>query len=466
MARPLLLAGSLVHTDDVVEVRAPFDGRVVAEVCIADVPRADFAALAAAGGFAATRRMPAHTRAAILRATAAGVALRRAELVAVLRDEGGKPVRFGRDEVDRAIRTLELCAAEALRIDGAVLPMHTGAPVTLKRCFPRGPVLALTLVNFPLLSVAQRVGPAVAAGCPIVIRPALQAPTAALLLGKALVEAGWIESAISVLPCDKPVTDALVTDPHFATLCYTGSGRAGWNVRARAGRKHLVVDSGEAANAIVESDADLEQALPRVAEGAFAHAGQACATVQRIFVHSSIYEEARARLVDATQRVGHGDPAEDDVVCGPMIDGRRRARVEAWMAGAEASGARCLAGGDRVGSVLTPAVMEAPSTGWRSHTRECSGPVAMLERYESLDEAIDLINDAPGTQETGLFTQTLSRLWHVFDRLDAGSLVHDAWPTQRPATPVEDEPNRSLRNRPRVTIEEMTEIRTLVLRNV
>lgn len=464
--RPLLLAGNLVSNNAIAGVRAPWDGRMVTHVSRAGPAEAAVAATAAAGAFDQVRRMPSRRRVAILRNAAAAVARRRIELVRAICDEGGKPVRFAGEEVDHAVDVLEICAEEAERIDGAVLSRsgeHT-SPQYLRRCFPRGPVLALTPFHMPLLGAAQRVGPAVAAGCPIVVRPPEQTPSAALLLGEALLEAGWPGEALSVLPCDQRVADALVTDVHFATLCFTGSTRSGWNIRARAGRKHVVWDAGEEASAIVEPDADLERAVARIAGGAFAHAGQHCASVQRVLVHTNVWDEVRDRFADASARVPCGDPALDDVVCGPLIDWSRITHLESWIAEAEERGLRRLCGGQRMGTVLTPVVIEASDPSWKAHARDAVGPIVVVERYRTLDEAIERINAGPSTQETGLFTRGLSRIWHAFDRIDSGSLVHDEYPAMRPVRPGGDGRTQTRRNRQRATIEEMTEVRTLIMR--
>jgi glyceraldehyde-3-phosphate dehydrogenase (NADP+) len=458
--RPLLLAGPRVHTSAFHEVRAPWDGRVVTLCADAGPPEATLAAIAATEALADTRRMPSHRRAALLRATAGLIELRHRELVQALVHEAGKPARYAAAEVNRAVRALEVCAEEAERIDGAVLPLcpDPSAPVFLARCFPRGPVLALTSVAWPLLGACERVGPAVAAGCPIVLRPPRQAPSAALLLGEALLAAGWPPGAISVLPGDRALVEALFTDPRFATVSHHG-GRPG---AATAGRRHLLFDPGEVANAIVEPDADLDRVIPRVAEGVFAYAGQACPGVQRIYVHADVLDEVRARLADAAGAVRVGDPAADDVVCGPMIDTSRLHAAEEWVTDAEARGACRIVGGWRIGNVLSPTIVQAPVPAWDAG--EVVGPIAVVEPYATLDDAIDRVNAGPDAQETGLFTRHMPKVWHAFDRIEAGSLVHDEYPTLRPMRGTEDEPVRGGRRRAREAIAGMTEVRTLVMR--
>lgn len=464
--RPLLLAGLPVSNNTIAGVRAPWDGRLLAHVSRAGPSDAATAAHAAASAFQDTRRLPGRRRAAILRRLAAGLARRREELVLAVRDESGKPTRYAGVEVDQAVEVLEESAELAERLDGAFLPRPgEGSPHVLRRCFPRGPVLALTSFDLPLLGVALRLGPAVATGCPLVVRPAEQTPSAALILGEALVEAGWPEAAISVLPCDGRVADALVSDPQFATLCISGSHRTGWNLRARAGRKHVVWDAGEEASAIVEPDADLERSIARVCAGAFAHGGQHYAGVQRVMVHVDVWEEVAERLAEATAAVPCGDPASDDVVCGPLVDWSRISHVESWLAEAEERGLTRLVGGRRVGSVVTPALLVAPDPGWKARTRDACGPLLVMERYRTLDEAVARVNAGPANQETGLFTRGMARLWHAFDRVEAGSLVHDEYPAVGATRRGGDARTARRRVRLQGVVEELTEVRTLILRN-
>lgn len=462
--RPFLLAGSLLSNNTIAGVRAPWDGRLITHVSRAGPDEAARAGVAAARAFAETRCLPARRRASVLRRLADRLAAQREEYVALLRDEAGKPTRYASLEVEQALDVLELCAIAAERQEGPTVDrsFDQGSPQVLRRCFPRGPVLALAAFDLPLLDVVNRLGPAVATGCPIVVRPAEQTPSVALLLGEALVAAGWPAEAVSVLPCDARVADHLVADSAFATVCLSGSPRGGWHVRARAGRKHVAWDAGEEANAILEADADLDRAVPALCEGAFAHAGQHRAGVQRVLVHASLWDTARARIVEEAASVRCGDPARVDVVCGPLVDWSRSTHVEGWIAQAEERGLTLLGGGQRVGSVVTPAVFEATDPRWKARAAEACGPLLVLERYRTLDEAIARVNQGPTNQETGLFTRGMARLWQAFDRVEAGALVHDAYPGLRPTAASASSPRR--RGRHEAAMEEMTEVRTLVLR--
>ncbi len=467
--RPLLLAGRRVETEASLPIFAPWDGRALDDVAQAGPTELEAAAAAAERAFAVTRALPGHKRAAILRSVAAKLAERTEDIAGLIRDEGGKPIQYARAEVSRAIDTFALSAEEATRIGGEVFgldqtPGGDGRTAIIRR-FPRGPVLAITPFNFPLNLVAHKVAPAIAAGCPVVVKPAEQTPSAALVLGELLVEAGWPAEAISVLPCDRSVASALVDDPRFPVLSFTGSDTVGWMLRARAPRKQVLLELGGNAAAILGPDADFDAAIPRVAAGAFAHAGQVCISVQHVLVPAARYAEARDRLIAEAARVPHGDPSRGDVVVGPMIDGRQAARVESWIAEAVAAGAICHGGG-REGSVLLPSVLESVPVGARASTDEVFGPTVLLRPYATLDEAFGFINRARFGLQCGFWTQDVAALWRAFDQLEVGGLIHNDYPTFRvdgmPYGGVKD--SGTGREGPRWAIRDYTEEKLLVLR--
>jgi acyl-CoA reductase-like NAD-dependent aldehyde dehydrogenase len=331
--------------------------------------------------------------------------------------------------------------------------------------FPRGPVLAIAPFNFPLNLVAHKVGPAVAAGCPVVIKPAEQTPSAALVLGEILVEAGWPAEAISVLPCDRSVAGALVDDPRLPVISFTGSDRVGWSIRARVPRKQVVLELGGNAAAILHADCDLGAAIPRVAAGAFAHAGQVCISVQHILIHASLYNEARDRLIQQLPLIKAGNPADADVVCGPMIDAFHAGRVESWIAEACQTGAKAHGGG-RVGSVLLPSVVEGVPSTAKLSADEVFGPAVVLTPYANMGEAVQLINAGRYGLQCGVYTQDISTLWQAFGELEVGAIIHNDFPTFRvdsmPYGGVKD--SGVGREGPRWAIRDFTEERMLVLR--
>ncbi len=467
--KTLLLAGRPAAGASALTIHSPWDGRPLADVAQADAAAMDEAASAAARSFATTRSLPAHRRAEILRAVAALLLRHLEEFAGLIRDEGGKPIQFARGEVLRAVDTFTLSADECGRATGEVFGLDTTAGgvgrTAIVRRFPRGPVLAIAPFNFPLNLVAHKVAPAIAAGCPVVVKPAEQTPTSAIRLGELCVEAGWPAEAISVLPCDRSVAGALVDDPRLPVISFTGSDAVGWMLRARVPRKQVLLELGGNASAIVHHDADLATALPRVALGAYAHAGQVCISVQHVLVHASSYDEARDRLVAAAAATRTGDPSLQDTVCGPMIDSRQADRVEAWVAEATAGGA-ILHGGARSGNLLAPSVLEAVPGDSHLARDEAFGPVLVARPYDTMAEAIARVNDGRFGLQCGVFTRDIAALWSCFDGLDVGGVIHDDYPTFR----VDGMPYGGVRDSgvgregPRWAIHDFTEERLLVLR--
>lgn len=467
--RQLLLAGRPSEGATTVPIFAPWDARPLADVAQAGPVEMEAAAAAATRAFAHTRALPAHRRADILRGVAALLLRHAEELAGLIRDEGGKPIQFARGEVGRAADTFTLAADECGRSTGETFGLDTSAGgvgrTAILRRFPRGPVLAIAPFNFPLNLVAHKVAPAIAAGCPVVVKPAEQTPTAAIRLGELCVEAGWPAEAISVLPVDRSVVAALVDDPRFPVISFTGSDAVGWGLRARLPRKQVLLELGGNASAIVHHDADLATALPRVALGAYAHAGQVCISVQHVLVHASRYEEAHERLVAAAAATRAGDPSLADTVCGPMIDARQADRVTAWVAEAAGRGARVFGGG-REGNVVSPCVLEQVPGDARVARDEAFGPVLVAQPYSTMAEAIARVNDGRFGLQCGVFTRDIGALWAAFEGLEVGGVIHDDYPTFR----VDGMPYGGVRDSgvgregPRWAIHDFTEERLLVLR--
>ena len=467
--RPLLLAGRPSGGSSSTSIHAPWDGRLLDDVAQAGAVEMEAAAAAATRAFTHTRTMPAHRRAEILRAVAALLVRHADEFTVLIRDEGGKPVQFARGEVSRAVDTFTLAADECGRTTGETFGLDTSAGgvgrTAIVRRFPRGPVLAIAPFNFPLNLVAHKVAPAIAAGCPVVVKPAEQTPSAAIRLGELCVEAGWPADAISVLPADRTVVGALVDDPRFPVISFTGSDTVGWALRARLPRKQVLLELGGNASAIVHHDADLAAAIPRLALGAYAHAGQVCISVQNVLVHASRYDEARDRLVAAAASTPTGDPTLLRTVCGPMIDQRQADRLQGWVAEAAARGAK-VHGGSRDGNVVSPCVLESVPTDARISRDEAFGPVLVAQPYQTIAEAITRVNDGRFGLQCGVFTRDIGALWEAFEGLEVGGVIHDDYPTFR----VDGMPYGGVRDSgvgregPRWAIHDFTEERLLVLR--
>jgi glyceraldehyde-3-phosphate dehydrogenase (NADP+) len=467
---PFFLAGRWQRSSTLLPVTNPWDDALVGTTWLAgdaDVEAATAAAVAAAETM---RQLPAYERGSILARAAAALTRRREEIGRVLSGEAGKPIRDALVEVDRAAATLQVSGEEARRLGGEVIPMdlapHGKGRIAIQRRFPLGPVAAISPFNFPLNLSAHKLGPAVAAGNPVVLKPATKTPLSPLLLAAALEEAGLPAGALSVLPMSRQLGDALVTDDRFKLLTFTGSSPVGWAMKARAGRKKVVLELGGNAGVIIDETADVAWAVKRVAAGGFAYAGQSCISVQRVLVHTRVYQDFARRLIARAGELVVGDPLDPATDLGPMIETGEVDRVESWVNEAVAQGARILAGGRRIRpSAYAPTVLEGVPEVARVCAQEVFAPVVALYPFSSFDEAIAAVNRSRYGLQAGVFTRDLSRALTAFERLDAGGVIINDVPTYRidhmPYGGVKD--SGVGREGPRYAIEEMTEPKLLVI---
>jgi len=415
----------------------PWTGEILGEQLLAGPAAVEQALEAAMSARAATAALAPYQRHDILAAMAAGVQRRSAELVHAIVSEAGKPLQYAQGEVSRCVDTLTLAAEEARRPEGELLALDAvaaGAGRTgLVRRFPAGVVVGITPFNFPLNLVAHKVAPAIAAGCPFIIKPAPAAPTPALILAELAVEAGWPADASHVLLLDNSLAQLLVEDDRPAVLSFTGSDVVGWRLKALAGRKRVLLELGGSAAVLVHRDADLEHVVRRVTVGGYAYAGQVCISVQRVLVHRDVHAELRERLVAAVEQdVPWGDPRQAHTVSGPLLDPLAADRVEDWLREAVERGARILAGGGRAGPrLIAPALVEGVDHDLPLYRRELFGPGIVLERFEDLDQGIAMVNDSPWGLQAGVFTGELSALFRCHQELEVGAIIHDDVPTFR-----------------------------------
>lgn len=449
-------------------VTSPFDDREVGRCPVAT--RADVeAALDAAHAAHAAGAPARHVRVEILERVAARLAEAREALAALVSDEAGKPLALARAEVDRAGDTFR-AARDVLRSErGDVLELGATASAAdrwgIVRRFPVGPVTAITPFNFPLNLVAHKLAPAIAAGCPVLLKPSPQAPLSAFALAATILDAGLAPSFLSVLAGPDDVVAPLVDDPRVALLSFTGSERAGFALKARAAGKVLLELGGNAA-VIVHDDADLDRAADRITQGAFAYAGQSCISVQRILVHRPIAAELRARLLSRLDAVVVGDPAREDVLVGPVIDDRARARLARALDEVVGAGASTLRPVEWRGRVLSPNYVTDVPDAHPLRDDELFGPLALLDAYDDFDEALRMADRGRFGLQAGLFTRDVGRVFQAFERLHVGAVVHDDVPTFR----VDAMPYGGVRRSgvgregPRDAYLELTEPRVLLLR--
>jgi glyceraldehyde-3-phosphate dehydrogenase (NADP+) len=467
--RPFLVHGRWKKGDTTARVVNPFNGQTIADVVQATEPDAEEAVVSTCGAAATMGELPGHARYNILQQIAALIYRRRDEFASTITAEAGKPIADAKREVSRAVQTFTVAAEEARRIPGEVVPLDwtpgSDSHLGILRRFPIGPILGITPFNFPLNLVTHKVAPALAAGNPILIKPAPQTPLTALLLGEVALEAGLPPGGLNVVPCANALAEQLVMDPRFKLLSFTGSAPVGWMLKAKCGKKKVTLELGGNAGVVIEPDADLDLAAQRCAAGGFGYAGQTCIAVQRVFVHQSIADLFTTKLLMHVARLRAGDPADEATIIGPLIDQAAAQRVESWIGEAVAEGARVLLGGKRMGSIVEATVLSNVKPEMKVSCKEVFGPVVTVTPYRQLSEAIALLNQSDYGLQAGVFTQDVNKIFHAFRHLEVGAVLANEIPTFRadhmPYGGVKD--SGLGREGIRSAIEDMTEPRLLVL---
>jgi acyl-CoA reductase-like NAD-dependent aldehyde dehydrogenase len=466
----LYLAGDWQDGNDRFTVQSPFDGSAVSEIARGGPAELEAAADAADRVAEHLAQQPAAERVAILGRAIHLLHERRDELALAISEEAGKPIKLARVEAERCVDTFTE-AARVARQPEVVAQDLTGyasgaGRLALIRRVPVGPVLAITPFNFPLNLVAHKLAPAIAAGCPVVLKPASQTPSPALLLARILDEAGLPKGALSVIPSKASDAEVLATDGRFKALTFTGSMEVGWRLKELAWKRRVTLELGGNAAVVVEPDTeDIEGVAKRIAAAAYGYAGQSCIAVQRILVHESIYVTLRDDLIAATRAVTHGDPADEDVICGPLIDKWNADRVAEWIESGVGAGGRLLAGGERSGDVISPALLEEVPGDQPLVDDEVFGPAAVLDPYEDFAQALNMVNDSKYGLQAGIFTRDTSKVQEAWARIEVGGIIHNDVPTWRtdpmPYGGVKGSGNG--REGPVYTYRELTEERMLVL---
>jgi acyl-CoA reductase-like NAD-dependent aldehyde dehydrogenase len=470
MPNKLLIGSRWIETGQTLEVSDPFSGQVFDHVPLGSAETVQLAIETAAAAFQITRRQPASERAALLERVARGIERRKEDFARTIVREAGKPTTFAQAEVSRAIMTFRTAAAEAQRANGEVLALDALPPGAnhfgLARRFPIGVIGAITPFNFPLNLVAHKVAPCLATGNTMVLKPATKTPLSAIMLAEVLVEAGMPAGQVNVVTCSNADAAALITDDRVHKISFTGSPTVGWKLKAQCGRKKITLELGGNAGVIVHEDADLDRAIPAIATGAFASAGQSCISVQRVVIHAALYAEVRDRLSKhIREKVKTGDPSLLETVVGPMITGDAlegvRQRIEAAVRG----GAKVVAGGQIHGNCLEATVLEDVPASAELCAEEAFAPVCTLHRYEEFEEALRFVNDSRFGLQAGVFTRDLGRAFNAFEQLEVGGVLVNEVPTWR----VENMPYGGIkesgfgREGVRYAMEEMTELKSLIV---
>ena len=457
---PYYLANEAVFANTDLEVTDKYSGEVATRVAMADAKTIDEAIAWSVKAEKAMAALAPYERQAILNHCVKRFQERADELAQALCIEAGKPIKDARGEVTRLIDTFRVAAEEAVRIDGEVLNLEISARAKGYRGFikrvPVGPCSFISPFNFPLNLAAHKVAPAIAAGCPFVLKPASRTPIGALIIGEVLAETDLPKGAFSVLPCHRDGADLFTEDERFKLLSFTGSPVVGWDLKARAGKKKVVLELGGNAACVVDEDADLDDAVERIIFGAFYQSGQSCIGVQRIYGHAKIYDELKQRLVERTKKLKKGDPKDEDTFIGPMISESEATRLHNWINEAVEKGGSLLCGGSRDGAMLDPTLLENVPDGCAVVAEEAFGPVAVLER----------VNDSVFGLQAGIFTRDLYKAQKAWDVLEVGGVVIGDVPSWR----VDNMPYGGVKDSGlgregiRWAIQDMTEERLLVIR--
>jgi len=464
-----LVDGKWMEEGDLVEVRAPYDGSVIAQVFQGRRQHAEAAIAAAVKAFGTTRRLPAFERQRVLRRVAQNIAERKAEFARTLAQEAGKPIKAARSEVERSIFTFTVAAEESTRIYGEYLPLdwqeYTAGRWGIVRRFPLGPIAGITPFNFPLNLVAHKLAPAIAAGCSMVLKPAPQTPLSALLLAEAVQQAGWPDGALNVLPLSNEDAGLLVSDDRLKMISFTGSAAVGWQIKRNAGKKKVILELGGNAGVIVHSDADLAYAADRCVAGGFGYAGQTCISVQRILVERSVCAKFTDLMLVGVAKLRTGDPLDESTDLGPLIRESDAVRASDWIQEAVRGGARLLCGGRRNGPMLEPTVLTGTRPEMKVNCQEIFAPVVTIEPYDDFKDALRQTNNSAYGLQAGIFTRDVKLLFNAYEELEVGGLIAGDVPSFRidhmPYGGVKD--SGLGREGLRYAIEEMTEPKLLVM---
>ena len=469
-----LLCGKEWIDGEPLEVRSPWDHGLVGVVSTATRADARQAVNHAVASLRRTRALPRWKRREILEDIAAALIDQHERFAQLIVAEAGKPLRLARTEVDRAVLTFKTAAEESVRLGGESIPLdltegNENRWGVVQR-FPVGPVLAITPFNFPLNLVAHKVAPALAAGCPLILKPAPQAPFTALALGEIILKAGWPEEALAVLTLSNADTAWLAEkEDRIKLVSFTGSAKVGWDLKARSGRKRVLLELGGNAALIIHGDwPDLDEAAVRTAHAAFGFAGQSCISVQRVFIERRIFQSFLWKLVEIAGKLVSGNPADEATEVGPLIRLSDAERVESWIKEAVGGGAKLVSGGERKGSFIAPAILTATQPGMKIRDEEVFGPVVLVEPYEDFEQALADVNHSRYGLQAGLLTRDAGRILTAYRELEVGALIVGDTPSWRldpiPYGGVKD--SGLGREGVRSAIQEMTEPRMLVLSGI
>ena len=468
---PLYLNNKAVQPNTDLAVTDKFTGEVAFRTALATPDVIDEAIAGAVRAAEPMARLASFEKQDVLNHCVGRFRERFDELAYALCVEAGKPIADSEGEVSRLIDTFRIAAEESVRNYGEVQPLDISARAKgymgMWKRVPIGPCSFISPFNFPLNLAAHKIAPAIAMGCPFVMKPASMTPLGAIIMGEVLAECDILpEGAFSILPATRDGADLFTTDERLKLLSFTGSPAVGWDLKAKAGKKKVVLELGGNAAVIVDKDADLDHALARIIFGAFYQSGQSCIGVQRIIIHADIYDQFRDMLVAKTKTLVAGDPKERDTFIGPMISEKEATRLDTWIQAAIAGGAKLLVGGKRDGAMLQATLLENVDRSADAYREEAFGPLAILSSFTDWNAALAEINDSKFGLQAGLFTRDIHKVLEAWDHLDVGGIVVNDVSSYR----VDNMPYGGVKDSGlgregiRFAMEDMSEIRNLVIR--
>ncbi|BDI61575.1 aldehyde dehydrogenase family protein [Qipengyuania nanhaisediminis] len=469
---PLYLNNRAEQPNADLEVTDKYTGEVAFRVALADPETIDRAIVGNVEAAEAMARLASYEKQDVLMHCVRRFQERFDELAYALCVEAGKPIKDSEGEVTRLIDTFRIAAEEAVRNYGEVMPLDISERArgyqSMWKRYPIGPCSFISPFNFPLNLAAHKIAPAIAMGCPFIIKPASKTPLGTIIMGEVLAECDVLpKGAFSVLPASRDGADLFTTDERLKLLSFTGSPGVGWDLKARCGKKKVVLELGGNAAVIIDEDADLDDALERVIFGAFYQSGQSCIGVQRIIIHEKVYDRFRDMLVDKAKTLVAGDPKDRETFIGPMISNGEASRLKGWIDEAVEGGADLLCGGGLSrGNMLEATLLENVHRDAKALNEEAFGPLAVLQKFSDFDAALDEVNRSVFGLQAGIFTRDLFKMFEAWDRLDVGGIVINDVPSYR----VDNMPYGGVKDSGigregiRFAMEDMSEIRNLVVR--
>lgn len=468
---PLYLNNEAKQPNTDLEVTDKFTGEVAFRTALATPDVIDEAIAGAVDAAEPMAKLASYERQEVLNHCVKRFTERFDELAYALCVEAGKPIKDSEGETTRLIDTFRVAAEESVRMYGEVQPLDISARARgyqgMWKRYPIGPCSFISPFNFPLNLAAHKIAPAIAVGCPFVMKPASKTPLGALIMGEVLAECDVLpKGAFSILPASRDGADMFTEDERLKLLSFTGSPGVGWDLKAKAGKKKVVLELGGNAAVVIDHDADLDDALERVIFGAFYQSGQTCIGVQRIIIHEDVYSKFRDMLVARTRKLVAGDPKDRGTFIGPMISEGEAKRLDSWVQEALKGGANLLCGGKRDKAMLEATLLDNVDKNAKVMNEEAFGPVAILQKFSDWGEALDEVNRSTFGLQAGVFTRDIFKVLDAWDTLDVGGVIVNDVPSFR----VDNMPYGGVKDSGlgregiRFAMEDMTEIRNLVIR--